>query len=70
VFDPTAHAAAAATALAKPKPQGVGGRLRAAAERLRGKKDDTEAGGGKKASSKPSKGVSRKTTTPRKAGGS
>jgi large subunit ribosomal protein L17 len=69
-FDPKAHAEAEATALAKPKPQGVGGRLRAAAERLRGKKDDTEAGGGKKASSKPSKGVSRKTTTPRKAGGS
>jgi large subunit ribosomal protein L17 len=69
-FDPKAHAEAEATALAKPKPQGVGGRLRAAAERLRGKKDDTEAGAGKKASSKPSKGVSRKTTTPRKAGGS
>jgi large subunit ribosomal protein L17 len=69
-FDPKAHAEAEATALAKPKPQGVGGRLRAAAERLRGKKDDTEAGGGQKPSSKPSRGVSRKTTTPRKAGGS
>ena len=39
----------------------------AAAERLRGKKDDDE---GKKVSTKPSKGVTRKTTTPRKAGGS
>ena len=52
-----------------PKPKGVGGRLKAAADRLRGKK--SEGGdGGKKAQTKPSKGVSRKTTTPRKAGGS
>ena len=52
----------------KPKPKGVGGRLRAAADRLRGtKKGDEES---KKVQSKPSKGVSRKTTTPRKAGGS
>ena len=68
-FDPKAQAEADATAEAKPKATGVGGRLRAAAERLRGKKDDTEAGSGKKAS-KPARGVSRKTTTPRKAGGS
>ena len=53
---------------AKPKAKGVGGRLRAAAERLRGKKDDDE--GGQKPSTKPSKGVARKSTTPRKAGGS
>jgi len=50
-----------------PKAKGVGGRLRAAAERMRGKKDGGE---GKKVSTKPSKGVTRKTTTPRKAGGS
>ena len=50
----------------KPKSKGVGGRLRAAADRMRGKKDDD----GGKAASKPAKGVSRKTTTPRKAGGS
>jgi large subunit ribosomal protein L17 len=52
----------------KPKAKGVGGRLRAAAERIRGKgkKDDDE----KKALAKPSKGVARKSTTPRKAGGS
>jgi large subunit ribosomal protein L17 len=68
-FDPKAHAEAEATALAKPKPQGVGGRLRAAAERLRGKKDEPEGGGGK-TGAKPSRGVTRKTTTPRKAGGS
>src|SRR4026208_1608223 len=46
-FDPKAHAEAAATEEAKPKAKGVGGRLRAAAERLRGKKDDDgDAGGG------------------------
>jgi large subunit ribosomal protein L17 len=67
-FNPRAKAEAEASAEgSKPKAKGVGGRLRAAAERLRGKKDDNE---GKKVSTKPSKGVSRKTTTPRKAGGS
>ncbi len=65
-FNPRAKAEAAAEG-SKPKAKGVGGRLRAAAERLRGKKDDDE---GKKVSTKPSKGVTRKTTTPRKAGGS
>jgi large subunit ribosomal protein L17 len=53
---------------AKPKTKGVGGRLRAAAERLRGKKDETD--GAAKVSTKPSKGATRKSTTPRKAGGS
>jgi large subunit ribosomal protein L17 len=53
----------------KPKGKGVGGRLRAAADRMRGKA--AEGGGdGKKASTRPSKGVTRKSTTPRKAGGS
>ena len=67
-FNPRAKAEAAAAAEgSKPKAKGVGGRLRAAAERLRGKKDDDEV---KKVSTKPSKGVTRKTTTPRKAGGS
>jgi len=56
-------------AAAAPKPKtGVGGRLRAAADRLRGKKDDAEAAN--KKASKPARGVSRKSTTPRKAGGS
>jgi large subunit ribosomal protein L17 len=52
----------------KPKAKGVGGRLRAAADRMRGK--GAEGGGEKKVSTKPSKGVTRKSTTPRKAGGS
>ena len=68
-FDPKAHAEAEASEDAKPKPKGVGGRLRAAAERLRGKKDDEGGGGGKQAT-KPAKGAGRRATTPRKAGGS
>jgi large subunit ribosomal protein L17 len=49
---------------------GVGGRLKAAAERLRGKKD--EPGGHEEKAPKRTapKGGSRKVTTPRKAGGS
>jgi large subunit ribosomal protein L17 len=67
-FDSRAKADGDSKAEEKPKSKGVGGRLRAAADRIRGKKDEGESG--KKAASKPSKGVSRKTTTPRKAGGS
>src|SRR5258707_846090 len=69
-FDPNAKSEAPAEE-AKPKSKGVGGRLRAAAERLRGKKEDHEAGG-KKVTAKPSKGAGagRRATTPRKAGGS
>jgi large subunit ribosomal protein L17 len=66
-FNPRAGAEADAQK-APPKPKGVGGRLKAAADRLRGKKDDAEAG--QKVSTKPSKGTTRKSTTPRKAGGS
>ena len=69
-FNPRASAEADAKKEAAPKPKGVGGRLKAAAERLRGKKTDDTGDGGKKAQTKPSKGVSRKSTTPRKAGGS
>jgi len=72
-FDPKAKAEADAAEEQKPKAKGVGGRLRAAAERLRGggKKDDTEGGGGSKnKATKPAKGAARRTTTPRKAGGS
>src|SRR5207253_7495992 len=48
-FNPRAKAEADAAAEgAKPKPKGVAGRLRAAAERLRGKKDADIEGGGKK----------------------
>jgi large subunit ribosomal protein L17 len=53
----------------KPKAKGVGGRLRAAAERLRGKKEEADAGSTNKAT-KPAKGTARRATTPRKAGGS
>ena len=68
-FNPRAKAEAEAKAEAKPKAKGVGNRLRAAAERLRGgaKKDEADSS---KPSAKPSRGVSRKSTTPRKAGGS
>src|SRR3954452_5794284 len=69
-FDPNAKVEAPAED-AKPKGKGVAGRLRAAAERLRGKKDD-DGGGSKKVTAKPSKGAGggRRVTTPRKAGGS
>jgi hypothetical protein len=67
-FDPKAKAEVEAAEAAKPKTKGVAGRLRAAAERLRGKKDEGESA--PKVSTKPSKGVTRKSTTPRKAGGS
>ena len=67
-FNPRASAEGEAKAEAdKPKAKGVGGRLRAAAERMRGKKES--GGEGKKVSTKPSKGVRQKSTTPRKAGG-
>jgi large subunit ribosomal protein L17 len=69
-YDPKAKTESGKTESAKPKAKGVGGRLRAAAERLRSKKDDKEKEGAPKASTKPSKGVTRKSTTPRKAGGS
>jgi len=68
-YDPKAKAGPAeGETEEKPKTKGMGGRLRAAAERLRGtKKGEDES---KKVQAKPSKGVQRKTTTPRKAGGS
>jgi len=67
-FDPKANAGGDGTSEEKPKAKGVGGRLRAAAERMRGtKKGDAD---NKHVQAKPSRGVTRKTTTPRKAGGS
>jgi large subunit ribosomal protein L17 len=68
-FDPTAKSETPAED-AKPKSKGVGGRLRAAAERLRGtKKGDDDS---RKVTAKPTKGAGagRRSTTPRKAGGS
>jgi large subunit ribosomal protein L17 len=69
-YDPKAKTEAEGSPEVKPKAKGVGGRLRAAAERLRGKKDDTDPGGGWKKATKPAKGTARRATTPRKAGGS
>jgi large subunit ribosomal protein L17 len=66
-FNPKAKAEVTAEAPAEAgKKKSVGGRLRAAADRLRGKKDDDS----QKVQSKPVKGGARKSTTPRKAGGS
>jgi large subunit ribosomal protein L17 len=66
-FDPNAEPDKKDGAAAKPARRGVGQRLKAAAERVRGKKDE-----GDKApkAPKPSRGAARKVTTPRKAGGS
>ncbi len=65
-YDPNAETEKTESTGEKPK-KSVGQRLRATAERLRGKKDD-----GEKApkAPKPSRGAARKVTTPRKAGGS
>ena len=64
-FDPNAEVEKADGAAAKPK-KSVGQRLKAAAERVRGKKSD---GGEKTPTPRPPRG-NRKVTTPRKAGGS
>ncbi len=53
----------------KPKTKGFGGRVREAAERLRGKKDDSAAAE-KKASRAGQNRAARKSTAPRKMGGS
>lgn len=54
---------------AKPKSKGIGDRLKATAQRMRGAKSDQ--GGGSKAQAKgQTKGGKRQTSTPRKAGGS
>jgi large subunit ribosomal protein L17 len=70
-FDPRAKQADGEKEAPAPKKQGVGGRLRAAAERLRGgSKPEGGDGGGKSKATKPAKGTARRATTPRKAGGS
>ncbi len=82
-FNPNLEAEKA-EASTKAKPKGVGGRLRAAAERLRAKKADEagEEGGVPDKAARPARpkrektgrtdtrGKGAKTTTPRKAGGS
>jgi len=69
-YNPNAHVEAeGAQAEAAPKAKGVGGRLKAAAARIRGgKKGDGDAQ--KTKAPKPNRGSVRKSTTPRKAGGS
>jgi large subunit ribosomal protein L17 len=84
-FNPNAESDKAKAAEEK-KPKGVGGRLRAAADRLRGKKAEGEEGGEGETPAKKTKaprperakgggktdthGKGAKTTAPRKAGGS
>lgn len=81
-FDPNAEVEGAESA-AKPKAKGVGGRLRAAAERLRGKKTEPAEEGAEAAEKKAkparakggksgrsdTRGKAKATSTPRKAGG-
>ncbi len=64
-FDPNAEVEKSDGAAEKPK-KSVGQRLKAAADRVRGKKGDVE----KTPTPRPSRGAQRKVTTPRKAGGS
>lgn len=63
-----AEEAAGEKEAAKPKTKGVGDRLKAAAQRMRGGKGDQ--GGSKAQAGGQTKGAARKSTTPRKAGGS
>ncbi len=81
-YNPNLEAEKKTTAEQKPKAKGVGGRLRAAAERLRGKKEEGEETAPADKSSKPARqgreksgrtdtrGKGVKTSAPRKAGGS
>ena len=64
-YNPDADTAKTDGAAEKPK-KSMGQRLKAAAERVRGKKGDVE----KTPTPRPSRGSQRKVTTPRKAGGS
>jgi large subunit ribosomal protein L17 len=66
-YDPRAAEEKAAEKEAKPKQKGVGERLRAAASRMRGKKDE---GGSKGQAGGQTRGSAKRATTPRKAGGS
>ena len=53
-----------------PKAKSVGDRLRAAAQKIRGGKKDAQGDATRGKASRPAKGAAKKTTTPRKAGGS
>ena len=64
-------AAAAAEAGEAPKQaKSLGERLRGAAKSIRGSHKNQEGGGAKNKASKPARGAQKKSTTPRKAGGS
>lgn len=52
------------------KQKSVGERLRSAAQNLRGGKKDAKGDAPRAKASKPARGAAKKTTTPRKAGGS
>ena len=73
-YDPRkaeAEKAAQEAATEGPKPKSVGERLRSAAQSIRGGKKEDKAGDAARGkASKPAKGAAKKTTTPRKAGGS
>src|ERR687897_447163 len=66
-FNPNAETDKTSQEAVKPK-KGVGDRLRAAAQRIRGKKDDGAREADRASQQRP--GATRKVTTPRKAGGS
>ena len=67
-YDPKASPKESRSESARPK-SGVGGRLRAAADRLRGKKEDADAAEERKAAKGgQTKGRTAKRTTPQKAG--
>jgi large subunit ribosomal protein L17 len=67
-YDPRAAEAKTDKEAEKPKPKGVGDRLKAAAQRMRGGKKDDSASKGQAGGQ--TRGAARKSTTPRKAGGS
>ncbi len=68
-YDPKAAPKDGKSAEAPKSKSGVGGRLRAAADRLRGKKEETDAAEARKASKGgQTKGRAAKRTTPQKAG--
>ena len=70
-YDPNADVKKGEGAEKPASKKGVGARLKAAAERVRGgKKDDGEKGAKAPKAPRPSRGAARKVTTPRKAGGS
>jgi large subunit ribosomal protein L17 len=72
-FDPKkaeAEKAEQEAAAEAPKQKSVGERLRSAAQNLRGGKKEAKAEAPRAKASKPARGAAKKTTTPRKAGGS